>query len=221
MRARILAIDTTSEFGSLALLEGGALSEQVGLRSPDGFGHVLFDEIGALLARHERNIRDIDCFASASGPGSFTGVRIGLTAAKGLAEATGSPAVAVSNLKALATFGSAPLRAVFLDARRGEIYGAVYDAEGNEVVPERVLKLEDWLRTLPGMARLELISPDLDAFAPALPSDAAKLAGPRAIAAAVGRIALAEFETGRGADPAAIDANYVRRSDAEILWKES
>ncbi len=72
----------------------------------------------------------VDCFAAASGPGSFTGVRVGLACVKGLAEALGKPAVAVSNLRAIASFGTAPWRAVVLDARRGEIYGAVYDAAG-------------------------------------------------------------------------------------------
>ncbi len=102
--------------------------EEVALDSPDGFAHVLFGEIERLLARHGLGIEQVDAFASASGPGSFTGVRVGLTAVKGLAEATGRKVVAVSNLEALAWFGSRPLRAAVLDARRGEVYGGVYDA---------------------------------------------------------------------------------------------
>ena len=70
-------------------------------------------------------LEEIDCFAAASGPGSFTGVRVGLAAVKGLAEALGKPAVGISNLRALSLFGKAALRAVVLDARRGEVYGAV------------------------------------------------------------------------------------------------
>lgn len=214
--ARILAIDTTAEFGSVALLDGGIVDEAA-LHSPDGFGHVLFDEIGALLKRHGVAVGEMDCFASASGPGSFTGVRIGLTAAKGLAESVGRPVVAVSNLKALATFGSLPLRAVVLDARRGEIYGAVYDADLHAILPERVLKLEAWLAALPE-GEIEFITAD-----PALLADrvqAPVVTAPRSLAAAVAKIAAAEFERGAARDPAAIDANYVRRSDAEIFWKE-
>ena len=85
---RILSIDTTAHFGSLALLEGENVVEETLLHAPEGFGQILFDQITRLLNRHNWNIQDIDRFAAA-GPGSFTGVRIGLAAAKGLAEATG------------------------------------------------------------------------------------------------------------------------------------
>jgi len=100
-RKHLLAIDTTSESGSIALAEGDRIIEEVALHSPDGFAHVLFPEIEALLARHNLKITDIERFAAAAGPGSFTGVRVGLTAAKGLAEATGRQVVAVSNLQAI------------------------------------------------------------------------------------------------------------------------
>jgi len=91
----ILSIDTTSEFGSIALTEGDRTIEEIPLHSPDGFGHILFQRIEQLLARHEVGVNQMDCFAAASGPGSFTGVRVGLTAVKGLAEATGKRVVAV------------------------------------------------------------------------------------------------------------------------------
>src|SRR5579863_2249112 len=128
--AALLSVDTTHEFGSIALLESAELVEEVTLHSPSGFGHVLFEYLRGLLDRHGRRIEDVACFAAASGPGSFTGVRIGLACVKGLAEALGRKVVPVSNLEVLARFGAAPQRAVVLDARRGEIYGAVYDAAG-------------------------------------------------------------------------------------------
>ncbi len=145
----ILSIDTTSEFGSIALTERDTLVEEVLLHSPDGFGHILFPQIERLLARHRVSVSQMDCFAATSGPGSFTGVRIGLAAAKGLAEAASKPMVAVSNLKVLAFFGMAPLRATVLDARRGEVYGAVYNAALESVVEEAVMKFPAWLKTLP------------------------------------------------------------------------
>ena len=117
---RILALETTAELGSLACYDGEAGTlDELAMHSPDGFGHILFDRIAALLERAGTTAAAIDCFASASGPGSFTGVRIGLTAAKGLAEAAGRPVVAVSNLRTLAYFGIGPLRATLIDARRG------------------------------------------------------------------------------------------------------
>ena len=119
------------------------------MHSPDGFAHVLFPEIEALLARHNLKITDIEGFAAAAGPGSFTGVRVGLTAAKGLAEATHRKVIAVSNLQAVASFGTRALRAPVIDARRGDIFGAVYDADLRLVAPEVVMRYEDFLRTLP------------------------------------------------------------------------
>lgn len=219
----ILAVDTTGEFGSLALSEGETLLEEILLHSPEGFGHILFPQIERLLDRHECSLHDVDCFAGLAGPGSFTGVRIGLTAVKGLSEATGRPAVAVSNLEALASFGGAPLRAPVLDARRGEIYGAVYDAELNLVVPEVVAKFTDWLSSLPA-GHLQFLAHDFTPFEHALAGT--RFAGapvrevPRALAAAAASIAARRYQTGAVSDPAALDANYVRRSDAELLWKD-
>lgn len=213
MSPRILAVDTTHEYGSLAV---GA--HELLLHCPTGFAHVLYPHIRALLDSSGLVLTEIDCFAAASGPGSFTGVRVGLACIKGLAEALRKPAVAVSNLQALASFGSAPLRAVLLDARRGDVYGAVYDAAGRIVAPETVSKLPDWLATLPS-GDLEFISADFTAFDAFLPPGPRTVA-PRALAAAIARIAAERFARGEACDPAALDANYVRRSDAELFWKE-
>jgi len=219
----ILAIDTTREFGSLALLRAGEVAEEMLLHSPDGFGHVLYGHLRGLLERHGVRAADVDCFAATSGPGSFTGVRVGLAAAKGLAEALTRPVVAVSNLRAMATFGTAPVRAVVLDARRGEIYGGLYDAAGHALAPEVVAKFPAWLATLPA-GELEFVATDFTPFAPALAGTrfitAPVTTAPRALAAAVGRIARAELRAGRAQDPAAVDANYVRRADAELMWRE-
>jgi tRNA threonylcarbamoyladenosine biosynthesis protein TsaB len=213
----LLAVDTTGEFGSIALLGERGLIEEVPLHSPDGFAHIIFDQIARLLARHHRTIMDIGCFGAAAGPGSFTGVRVGLACVKGLAEAAGRPAVGVSNLKAVASFGQGHLRAPLLDARRGEVYGAVYDAGLNLVMPEVVTKFAAWAAALPIDA--EVISTDIGPFVPML-SGRPALQAPRALAGAVGRIAWLEWKQARAQDPAALDANYVRRSDAELFWKD-
>ncbi|MFN7994448.1 MAG: tRNA (adenosine(37)-N6)-threonylcarbamoyltransferase complex dimerization subunit type 1 TsaB [Bryobacteraceae bacterium] len=223
MNELILSVDTTHEFGSLALLSGSDVLEEALLHYPEGFGQILFGRIREILDRNRRSLEEIDCFAAASGPGSFTGVRIGLACVKGLAEATGKRVVAVSNLEALALFGAAPLRAVVLDARRGEVYGAVYGAEGKPVVNEAVMPFPAWLRTLPESG-IEFISTDFAPFMPALTGTRFEhsiiTTAPRALAAAIGHIALDRLRSGAAQDPAAIEANYVRRSDAELFWKE-
>jgi tRNA threonylcarbamoyladenosine biosynthesis protein TsaB len=217
----LLAVDTTSESGSIALAhlesvaDGGCVIEEVALDATGGFAHILFDEIARLLGRHDLDLRDIHCFASAAGPGSFTGVRVGLTAVMGLAEANQRKAVAVSNLEALAFFGSRPLRAPVLDARRGEIYGAVYDAEGRIVQAEAVTPFEAWIAGLP-QGDIEIVT---NGFV--LPSQAhPHVAAPRALAGAIAQIAARRFSERLALDPAQIDANYVRRSDAELFWRD-
>ncbi len=215
----ILAIDTTREFGSIALTGDDGPIDEILLHAEDGFGHVLYGHLSSMLDRHGLRVQEIDCFAAASGPGSFTGVRVGLACVKGLAEACGKRVVAVSNLQALAAFGSKPLRATMLDARRGEIYGAVYDAEARLRAPEVVMPLERWLATLPAEP-LEFISADVALLA-AAPEGCSITEAPRALAGAIGRIALDRFRRGLAVDPAEVDANYVRRSDAELFWKET
>jgi tRNA threonylcarbamoyladenosine biosynthesis protein TsaB len=118
-----------------------------------------------------------------------------------LAEATGRKVVAVSNLQAVASFGTRVLRAPVIDARRGDIFGAVYDADLRLVSPEVVMKIEDFLRSVP--EGTEIITEI-----------------PRLLAGAIARISAARFEAGMGQDPAEIDANYVRRSDAELMWRD-
>jgi tRNA threonylcarbamoyladenosine biosynthesis protein TsaB len=210
--SRILAIDTTTEYGSLALAEDGSIVEEILLRSPDGYGHVLFQQIEALLARHGWAYATLTGFAAGAGPGSFTGVRVGLTAALGLAEACGTRAAAVSNLRAVAFHGTGAVRAPMFDARRGEIYGGLYNAALERIRPETVRKLAEWVAALPPEA--EILTADPAPFAAALDGRSVTVT-PRALAGAIARIGAGELR-----DPAELDANYVRRSDAELNWKD-
>jgi tRNA threonylcarbamoyladenosine biosynthesis protein TsaB len=223
MTPHILAVDTTGITGSIALLRGGELLGQARLESPDGFAHIIFGELAALLGRCGLAVGEVDCFAAASGPGSFTGVRVGLACVKGMAEAAGKPAVAVSNLQALSTFGQAPLRAAVLDARRGQVYGGVYDAAAQLVAAETVAAWPAWLAGLPS-GEIEFVALGREWLAKALCGtrwEAAAIAvAPAELAGAVGRLAFERLRRGEACDPAALDANYVRRSDAELFWKE-
>ena len=217
-----LAVDTTAEFGSIALADNGDVVEEVLLHEPKGFSGALFGQIDALLKRRGIALTDIGLFAGASGPGSFTGVRVGLAAIKGLAEVLSKPAAAVSNLEAVASFGTAAARAAVIDARRGEIYGALYDAFGNTLIDETVIPFPGFL-TLLGDGDFEWVSADFAVFAPAITGTRFErmnvVPAPRALAGAVAKVAAARLRGGAKCDPAAIEANYVRRSDAELLWK--
>jgi tRNA threonylcarbamoyladenosine biosynthesis protein TsaB len=206
-----LAMDTAAAIGSIALAHERGVIAEARLEAPGGFGQVLFREIEALLTRAKVRLADIDLYAVASGPGSFTGVRIGLAAVKGLAEVAGKPAVGISNLEALAQFGSTGLRAPIIDARRGEVFAGLFDGEGAEVIPASVLRFNEFV-ALVGDRSVEYIAADFD---PGVPVTSAPLELARMIA----RLAIARCSGGALCDPATIEANYVRRSDAEVFWK--
>ncbi len=141
---------------------------------------------------------------------------------KGLAEVLNKPAASVSNLRALASYGSAPARATVIDAKRGEIYGALYDASGQPIIDEMVVRFPAFLSLL-NDRDFEWVSADFDPFAPALAGTRYEgtpvVTAPRALAGAIAGIAIERLRAGEPCDAAAIEANYVRRSDAELLWK--
>ncbi len=142
----LLAADTSGKHGTIALarcgpdnacsvievlpLEGGTFSAQ------------LVPQIAALLAKHGFSKADVGGFAVVSGPGSFTGVRVGLAAIKALAEVLEKPIAAVSLLEAVAVSSGSQGRVVaVLDAGRGEVYAGEYDVDGDDVrvLQERLL----------------------------------------------------------------------------------
>ena len=212
----VLAVDTTHEHGSISLSDGETLLEEREIHAPDGFGQVLFGEIETLLANHRVTLRDCQLFAGAAGPGSFTGVRIALTCVKGLAEVLGRPVIGVSNLEALAAFGHRPQRAAIVDARKGEVYAAVY---GPQPTGETVVNLASFLEEL--ARETELISQDFAKLPapPELLSRFLQTTAPRALAAAMARIALQNWRAGAACDPLTVDANYIRRPEAEVLYR--
>jgi tRNA threonylcarbamoyladenosine biosynthesis protein TsaB len=208
-----LALDTTSEFGSLALQrEEVVLAERV-LHSADGFAHVLFQAVAELLQEAGIALEAIDIFAAASGPGSFTGVRVGLAAVKGLAEAGGKRAYGISTLRALSYFGTAKTRCAVLDARRGEVFAGIYDSNLRAAAPEIVGPLPSWLAHLPVPVD-EFVVFAGSPFATALQGQR-YVEAPRSLAVAIAVCAARDANHGVRGDPAALDANYVRRPDAE------
>jgi tRNA threonylcarbamoyladenosine biosynthesis protein TsaB len=212
----VLALDTTSAAGSFALRKDGRTIRETVVCSPEGFAHLIFPAIEQILADAEIRLDQVDCFAAASGPGAFTGIRIGLAAVKGLAEALGKRVAGISNLRAMASFGKSSRRAVITDARRGEVFAAVYDAHGAAIAPEVVTRLSAWLQTLDPPPEEFIAPPSFRA----LLENKLVIDAPQSLAAAVALCAEHDAQAGRLSDPAALDANYVRRSDAELFWKD-
>ncbi|MHA1524469.1 MAG: tRNA (adenosine(37)-N6)-threonylcarbamoyltransferase complex dimerization subunit type 1 TsaB [Alphaproteobacteria bacterium] len=161
-----LGLNTLGRHCSVALWRGrginGTLVAQAAQPMERGHAEALLPMVAALMENAALEFTAIDRVAAARGPGSFTGLRIGLAAARGLALAIGCPAVGISRLEALAAdyFAknpnpAAPL-AVVLDARRGQVYLQVFAPGGEALGPARAVDLEAATKVLPGGALLAL-----------------------------------------------------------------
>ncbi len=125
----ILAFESSARAASAALLRDGSLISQYSQCSGLTHSRTLLPMAEDMLKNAELTIRDVDCFAVAHGPGSFTGIRIGVSTVKGLAWASGKPCVGVSTLEAMAWHGLAaggPVCPV-MDARRQQVYNALFE----------------------------------------------------------------------------------------------
>jgi tRNA threonylcarbamoyladenosine biosynthesis protein TsaB len=238
----ILAVDTSTRTGSAAVLRDFEVLAEVSGYEETPYSTRLFRDIQVLQARAGFRLDQIDVFAAGAGPGSFTGLRVGLTAVKAWAEVHAKPIVPVSGLEAIATQGvagdapNAPVAsfiAPFLDARRGQVFGAIYrrisgDGAGLALASdESILSLDEFLDLVrqKAAAGVDLVSPTPDVLhvtrlKEVLP-DARITQVSAALAPAIGRLAFQRALRGEMVDALRLDANYVRRSDAESTWKDA
>ncbi|WDR02126.1 tRNA (adenosine(37)-N6)-threonylcarbamoyltransferase complex dimerization subunit type 1 TsaB [Devosia algicola] len=186
-----LAIDTAAPRLQLALLHADGRTDQSVDDITTGHAELIFARIAALLARNDLVYADLDRIVVTTGPGSFTGLRIGLSAARGIALARQIPVIGVPSLLAisLAAPKNSPV-SVLLDARRGEAYVQNFDAPGHPADAARLCPMEIARANLPNGAII-IESPFVDI------------------------VRLAQF--GAKADPAAFApvASYVRHADAK------
>jgi tRNA threonylcarbamoyladenosine biosynthesis protein TsaB len=243
----ILAIDTSTRTGSVAVLRDNQVLDQVAGHEETPYSTRLFRDLEVLQSRAHFRMDQIDLFAVASGPGSFTGLRVGLTAVKAWAEVHGKPIAAVSGLEAIAVQaealadaakgnpnGNGPIISPFLDARRGQLFGSCYRrASGRPgqlelVGQESILSAEEFLKLVKENSHSDqpvLVSPTPDA----LPSNLVQeiLPGARIeiasgiLAPVIGQLGFERAKRGELLDALRLDANYVRRSDAESHWKDA
>jgi tRNA threonylcarbamoyladenosine biosynthesis protein TsaB len=227
---RVMALDTTSRAGSVALVDDGrVVAERAGDASRT-HGERLPGELAALGVEWS----SVDVFAVCAGPGSFTGLRIGIATIQGLALVDRRPAVGVSALEAEAQLASRDLAAgdtigVWIDAQRGEVFSALYRvAAGAVFTPERLVELEAPAvaappATINAWSRYDLQSAmfagdGVERYGPALETSGLKVRIARAalLAGAVGCMAAVRVERGLTPTTDAVRPLYIRRPDAEI-----
>jgi tRNA threonylcarbamoyladenosine biosynthesis protein TsaB len=218
----LLAADTSGKHGTIALARCGPdnacnLIEVVPLEGGT-FSAQLVPQIAALLAKHGFTKRDIGGFAIVSGPGSFTGVRVGLAAFKALAEALEKPIASVSLLEAVAVSGgSEGAVTAALDAGGGEVYAGEYHVHGDDagLLQERLLARTKFLEAALGST---VVTPDPNLAAAAMEAGLPvnEIEVPRSDV--IARLGWKKIIAGKIVSAEALDANYLR-SSSEIFSK--
>jgi len=234
---QVLALDTTGRRGSIAIVRADDRAVTVTERSGDAsrsHAERLPADIVELLRANDVAMSAIECFAVGSGPGSFTGLRIGIATLQGLAVVTRRPMVGVSALAALAHVASARSSAgtrigVWMDAYRREVFAALYDVteeppfnlgrlieiEG-ATVGDPAVTLDRWLETGPPPALFIGDGAELYRDRIAAAAASAQILPVPLLAGAIGRLAVAHALRGETVSPSGIQPLYVRRPDAEL-----
>lgn len=220
----IVSIETSGREGSLALCRGDSSSfEVVEMTTLTGrmYSAELVPKLDKMLQKHGLAVKSIEGVAVVSGPGSFTGLRVGLATAKALGEALNIPIATVSMLEALASaVNSGQPVVTALDAQRGEVYvGEYHQPEGGVCQSCESLQSVDhflkWLKAKDPAPNVHTPDDSLIQKLRAEFSPATFL--PRADAGVIGRCGLRKLLAGECISPAEVDANYIRKSDAEIF----
>lgn len=229
---RVLAIESATNVAALAIMEEKAVIAETVLNTGKTHSQRLMPMLARLLEEAELELKDLDGIVVSGGPGSFTGLRIGMATAKGLAYASGKPLITVSTLDSLAynLKGYPHLICPILNARRNEVYCAVYRGTGDDLemvisysalspeelagqllpMEEPVIFLGDGVPVFGGYLQEKLGSrAQLATIFASLPS-----------AAVLGWLGLKKLQNGQAADLVTAKPFYIRPSEAEVKWQQ-
>jgi tRNA threonylcarbamoyladenosine biosynthesis protein TsaB len=234
----ILSLDTSSPAGSVAILRDELILGVISTRAEENYSSRIFRHLEFLLSDLTLKLGEFDLFAVSAGPGSFTGLRVGLTAAKGWAEVYKKPVAGVSALEAVAVqcHAATPVLVPALDARRGQIYFGTYRRNGKDLSlegEEFVVTPEEFTEKLGEAAGARggdgyaIVTPDasvvevVSQLKVGFPAGHAGLEIVSSVLApSIGQIAYGRALRGKLSDALTLDANYVRRTDAEMRWED-
>jgi tRNA threonylcarbamoyl adenosine modification protein YeaZ len=215
----LLALDASTPRCTLALGRADRDDDPLADVEDDGANQAsvrLHARIAALCERAGIRAAELGLVACGRGPGTFTGTRVAIATAKGLAIAIGVRIVPVSTLAAVAASLEEPAGCVLavLDARRGEAYGGWFAQDGAAIAPERIATMAALLAS--GPRPDHVIGPGVEAYADAIEAAIPRTAIPGPSALGLWRAARAALTRGEGIEPAALDAVYLRESYAEL-----
>lgn len=230
----LLSIDTCDQRGSLALLQGDQVTRIVSHDTKEDYSTWLLPAVSGILRESGMSMDAVQVYAVATGPGSFTGVRVGLTTVKAWGEVYGRGIAAVSRLEAIAAHaqGAWGVVAALADAQRGQLFGAMYrNKDGKLELAEEELVIApeefvEWVTKQSGEERVSWVSTDPERITGVEGWVAREKMGEKIqrvspiLAPMIGRIGFGRAKENRLVDALGLDANYVRRSDADVLWKD-
>jgi tRNA threonylcarbamoyladenosine biosynthesis protein TsaB len=223
----LLSAETSGRHGSIALARTDSADAceviEVAFLDRGNFSEQLIPQIAALLTKHSFTKNNIDAFVVASGPGSFTGLRVGLAAIKALAEILAKPIAAVSLLEALAVAGGMQGRVIAaLDAGRGDVYAGEYEIANNAatLIHEQVQTKEGILAMARESTSTAFIVTSERSLAEAMKEASIPVTLVEILhAGSIAALGWRKIQVGTVVSPENLEANYIRRSDAEILHK--
>ena len=221
---KILALDSSATVASVALCEDCRLLSEYTVNNGNTHSETLLPMIESMLAHFSLSASDIDLFAASSGPGSFTGVRIGAATVKGLAFASGKPCIGVSTLEAIAynAIARKGLICPVMNARRSQVYTALFRSDGQtltRLMPDSAMAIAELDELLATYGEPVTFCGDgYDVTLPALSKTQADATPERMrhqSAYSVAAVALSMHLAGTSADDSAFKVTYLRPSQAE------
>lgn len=223
----LLVTDTSGKQGSVALARAAEGDREnvevieVSLLTGGMFSAQLVPQIAALLDKHRLIKTDLDAFIVVSGPGSFTGLRVGLAAIKALAEILKKPIVPVSLLDVVALASQVQGKVVAaLDAGRGGVYFGAYEISGKsaKILQEQVLSKAEFLAEV---HEATVVTPNPTWAGLAREAGLAAIEVKSPSAEMIAQLGWKKLQDGETASPEHLEANYIHRSDAEMFVKSS
>lgn len=162
---KILSLETSAKTASAAITEEGRILAEVSVTAGLTHSQTLLPAVEALLQTAQLSLTDMDLFAVSRGPGSFTGIRIGIGALKGMAQGTGKPCLGVSTLEGIAAnfWGLAGVVCPVMDARCGQVYAALFEGcpEGlSRLWPDDALPVRELGEKLAALGRPAILTGD-------------------------------------------------------------
>lgn len=221
---KILGIDTSTKTMSIALISDDQILGEINFYSNMDHSEKLVDNINFLLKSNDTKVEDLDLIGVAVGPGSFTGVRIGIATVKGLCEFRDIKTVPVSSLEILSrNFSSSKHVAVAVDAKRNRVYGALYDYENEEVLlKEGLYNIDEFIEEIKDIEDLILASDIIPVFKEKL-GDSIRYGKEGNLinkASNLCFIAKRESEKNNEISHEELKANYMTRSQAQIDFEK-